>query len=357
MLHRAGFINNKTQALILAILLFTLTLLSSCQGSPSGVGDRRENTTVYSDETVIDASGNELNIPADPKNVTIASDYAVAVPFIVALGLSDRVVAVNSKSRFWADNVPALRKAGSVGRGTVDYEKLADYAPSVLIHRAGDPKTVSGAERIGIPVITISAEDYDGVMGTIELMGSYFGAEERAGEVEAYMKEGFSRIDGIVSKIPEGEKVKAICLGSTPGRVAGEDMLQSWMIKKAGGIPVTTGINNNGNWADIGAEKALALNPRLIFLTSSTVLEYSVSDLEKDAVWSGLDAVSRGRLYQIPAKIDSWDLPGVACLIGTFYMLRSMYPDYYTEEELDAEIDGYYSFMFGRTFDREYLGY
>jgi ABC-type Fe3+-hydroxamate transport system substrate-binding protein len=99
------------------------------------------------------------------------------------------------------------------------------------------------------------------------------------------------------------------------------------------------------------------MNPDVIFLTSSTVLEYDENQLKTDPVWSKMKAVSSGKVYRIPAKIDSWDLPGIAPIIGTFFMLHSMYPDHFSEQELQKEIDDYYTFMFGRTFTREYLGY
>ena len=46
-----------------------------------------------SEQTVTDGSGAVLDIPENSASATIASVYAVSVPFIVALGLSDRVKA------------------------------------------------------------------------------------------------------------------------------------------------------------------------------------------------------------------------------------------------------------------------
>ena len=62
-------------------------------------------------------------------------------------------------------------------------------------------------------------------------------------------------------------------------------------------------------------------------------------------------------MYQIPARIDTWDMPGVASVLGTFWMLHTMYPDSFSTQELEAEIQDYYTFLFGRTFDADYLGY
>ena len=76
-----------------------------------------------------------------------------------------------------------------------------------------------------------------------------------------------------------------------------------------------------------------------------------------DPAWSAVEAVKGGNVYTVPAKIDSWDIPGLSCCLGTMYMLYTMYPDYFSAEEFQAEIDDYYSFMFGKTFDADELGY
>lgn len=305
--------------------------------------------------TVTDASGAVLEIPEPP--ASIASAYAVSVPFIVALDLSDQVVAINCKSSFWSDNVPALGQAGSVGRGVVDLEALAACAPTVLIHRANDSKTVDAVTPLGIDVLCIQAESMEDVAATLRLMGNYFGAQERAQEVIAWMDAKFALIDSIVAKIPEDQRVTALTMGGELGRIAGGDMLQSWMIEKAGGICVATDIENNCNWAQVGVETVFELNPEFLFLTSSTPLDYSAQDILNDPAWSAVSAVEQSNVAQIPAKIDSWDLPGVVSVLGAMWMLHEMYPGYFSAEQLQQQVDEYYTFLFGRTFAPDYLGY
>ncbi|MCL2539733.1 MAG: ABC transporter substrate-binding protein, partial [Oscillospiraceae bacterium] len=298
-------------------------------------------------ETVTDASGTELEIP-ETDDIKIASAYAVAVPFIVALGLSDNVVAINYKSKFWADNADGLAKAGSVGRGIVDLEALASYLPDVLIHRTNDPKTSQAAEELGVTVMSIRAEDIDEIMSTLDLIGRFCGVQERAEEVKNWMNDGFDRVAKIVDGIPEDERPTAVVMGGELGVVAGGDMLQSWMLEHSGAVSLTAEIEGgmlDGNlvsaWANIGMERLFAMNPDVIFCTSSTVLDYSAKEILEDPAFSGINAVLRGRVFQIPAKLDAWDLPGVNCVIGTMWMLHMLYPELLTADELQAEIDGY----------------
>jgi ABC-type Fe3+-hydroxamate transport system substrate-binding protein len=338
----------KTVSLFLAFAL----ALSLC-----ACGANTDSPAAVSGKTVTDGSGAVLAVPDNNTETSIASVYAVSVPFIVALGLSDRVKAINVKSRFWTDSVEALSEAGSVGRGIVDLEALAKLAPVVLIHRSNDPETVEAVTALGIDVLCITAENLDDIKYTLTMMGEYFGASDRAAEVCGWMDGKFAYIDAIVETIPEDRRVGALVMGGELGRVAGGDMLQSWMIEKAGGISVAEGVGKDHNWINVGVDTLFEWDPEFLFCTGSTALDYTVDGLYGDPAWSAVTAVENGEVYRIPAAYDGWDMPGISCVVGTMYMLWRMYPDYFPAEAFQAEIDDYYTFMFGRTFDADYLGY
>lgn len=334
----------------LAALLCVCALM--CAGAPAQASEAGG-----AEGFVTDASGAELRIPPRGEGIRIASAYAVAVPFIVALELQDNVAAINCKSRFWSDNVPALKEAGSVGRGVVDLEALAACEPTVLIHRPNDAKTTEAVSTLGIDVLSIRAESIEDVAYTLRLMGRYFGREARAEEVIAYMDGRFAHIEDIVARIPPDCRFTALVMGGEYGRIAGEDMLQTRMLIQAGGLPVVSGISSNGGWVQAGVEKVFELDPDFLFLTSSTPLEYSAEDIMSDPVWGALKCVKNNRVMQIPSRIDSWDLPGVVSVLGVAWMLNRMYPERFDISALAREIDGYYNFMFGRSFSADYLGY
>jgi len=104
---------------------------------------------------------------------------------------------------------------------------------------------------------------------------------------------------------------------------------------------------------NIGVETVFKWNPDVIFCTSSTPLNYTVNGILTDPAWSAMTK----NIFVVPTQIDSWDMPGISCAIGTMYMLYRMYPKYFSAEQLQSEIDEYYTFMFGKTFDNAYLGY
>ena len=338
----------KAVSLFLALVF----LISLC-----GCGTKTVAPSVPNGNTIIDGSGAVLSVPESNSETTIASVYAVSVPFIVALGLTDRVKAINVKSQFWTDNDEALARADTVGRGVVDLEKLAKLAPDVLIHRSNDPKTVEAVSALNIDVLCITVENLEDIKNTLGMMGKYFGVSDRADEVCKWMDTKFAYIDSIVATIPENERVSALVMGGELRRIAGGDMLQSWMIEKAGGICVADGVEADHNWSNVGVETIFEWNPDFLFCTGSTALDYSEEGLYEDSSWSAVNAVKNGHVYRVPASYDAWDMPGISCVLGTMYMLHKMYPAYFSAEELQTQIDEYYTFMFGRTFDADYLGY
>lgn len=324
-------------------ILIIISLITSCSNSSI----QKE----YKGE-IIDGAKRTVEIPINNNEISIASVYAVSVPFIVALDLSDRVVAINAKSSFWYKANENLNNAGTVGRGTVDLEKLATYNPGVFIHRSNDPETVEAVEKLGIDVICITVEDIDDVKSTLTMLGSYFGKEDKALEVNNWLDSKIEYINNIVASIPEDQKKTAILIGGEEGRVAGSDMLQSWMIEKAGGIPVVDEQKDH-NWINIGIEKIFTYNPDVIFCTSSTSRNYKVEELLNDSTWSAVNAIKNDNTFIIPTANDSWDMPGISCVLGIMYMTYKMYPDYFSLEDLKSQVNEYYEFMFGKTFEEE----
>lgn len=307
--------------------------------------------------TLLDAAGRPLSIPENGSGEKIASVYGTAVPFLVALDLSEQVVAANFKSSFWKMAVPALGSAGTVGRGVVDLEALANSGATVLVHRANDKETVAAVENLGVDVLCIQAEDLQSTYNTLSLLGEYFSKQERAQSVIDWMQEKFKKIDSITDQIPKDQRHTALVMGGELGRIAGADMIQSWMIEKAGGIVVAADVQNDSKWTNAGVETIFQWNPEYIFCTSSTALDYTVDDILSDPAWSAVSAVENRHVSVVPSKLDTWDMPGIASVLATFYMLQQMYPDYFSAREMQAEIDEYYLFMFGQTFDSECLGY
>lgn len=335
----------------LVLVLCVIFSFSACS-KKEDVNNTPSSNTV----TVVDMAGRTVELP-DVEKPKIATAYGILPYYFVALGAQDQIVAANlSKAKFLKDFVPEFKELGNVGTGNVDLEALAQCNPDIFVHKTFDMDAVKSVEALGIPTVCITAESFDEIKQTITLLGTVLNKSERATELISFLDKQLENISSIVSSIPADAKKTAIVLGSDTGEVASANMLQSSMIKLAGGINTTDDITEDGVWVKIGVEAIFEKNPDFIFC-SSTTSDSKVNSYLTDEAWSGFTAVQNGDVYKMPSKMDAWDLPNFTSIVGVYYMLHTMYPEYFDEDAFLNAVSEYYSFVYGQSFDREYLGY
>ena len=84
---------------------------------------------------------------------------------------------------------------------------------------------------------------------------------------------------------------------------------------------------------------------------------YTAEDSLKDPAWSDLKAVREKHIFEMPAEADSWEFPGVVSTLGIDYMMHVMHPQLLDEKTLEEHVDALYQLCYGRTFERDELGY
>ena len=70
-----------------------------------------------------------------------------------------------------------------------------------------------------------------------------------------------------------------------------------------------------------------------------------------------MKAIKNKKVFMIPAKMDSWDMPGPAFVLGTYYMMHCMYPELVSTETMQQKTDEFYELFYGKTFTGEDIGY
>lgn len=80
-----------------AILILSLLLCACAQGREAAPGSTGSGIVSSSGSLpgITDAAGRKITVRLNAKELTAASVYAVSAPFFTALGISDRVKAVN----------------------------------------------------------------------------------------------------------------------------------------------------------------------------------------------------------------------------------------------------------------------
>ncbi|MDO4484967.1 MAG: ABC transporter substrate-binding protein [Bacillota bacterium] len=355
-----NFYVKRTLCIMLALLIVACSFaLSSCGGQDIKVhkeNDSPAGTVVQETEdslTIVDQAGREVTVGKDVDSIALC--YRVVIRFLLSLDQGDKITGIGKTEDFLEELQPSLKDCADVGKGVADIEALAELKPDLFFHKASDVETLEAVEEIGIPAIGIEIETPEDMLTALELMGKVCGAEKKADELIKYYNDKLSSIAELTLEIKN--KKSAVIMGSSIGKVADGTMLQGEMIERAGGINCAAELEATELWPSAGTEQIFAWNPEYIFITSSESASYTVDDIMKDPAWSELEAVKNGHVYAMPSEKDSWEFPGIVSVLGIEYMLKTMYPQIFTDKELEEDVDELYELSYGISFDRSELGY
>ncbi len=342
---------------ILLVILIMTTSLCACGNSGLELESTEPAGTILeeteTDLTIVDQAGRIVTVPKDFDSMALC--YRVVIRFLLSLDQGDKIKGIGKSEEFLEVLEPGLKDCMDVGKGVADIEALAELKPDIFFHKSHDPETLEAVEALGIPSVGIDVETPEAMIVALDVLGKVCGEEEKAQQLISYYNERLESADIKAAGIEQ--KKTAVLMGSSIGKVADATMLQGEMIERAGGINVAAELQATELWPTAGTEQIFAWDPEYIFITGSESAVYSAEDILNDPAWSEMQAVKNKNVYVMPAAVDSWEFPGVVSTLGIDYMMHIMYPELMSDQELQESVDSFYQLSYGRTFDREFLGY
>lgn len=292
---------------------------------------------------IVDGAGR--NVSFEKPAETVATNWGGTVdPYLFALGLSDSIVAQNSKKRgLIAAMLPNYDNIPSVGSWSLDKEALADISPDVYIHSVEAADALKGANKVGVRSIGIKTDGYEDIIFNITMLGKVFGVEDRASELVVYYEGIINMVQDRVKDIPESERKTVVILGGDEGTVC----KTSFEIELAGGINCADALEGGTErWPVAGQEKILSWNPDFIF-AQNCYSSMAKDVIMNDSSWSGANAVKNGHVYDIPCPFESWININMSDSLAILYMSMQMYPELYEDVDFDQIVVDYYAFVYG----------
>lgn len=361
-MSRTGIMKKTAAFLIAVLLLMTSVMATGCSGKTDGSSSEAPGNaagTVVSETdtelTIVDQAGREVTVTRDPGSIALC--YRVVIRFLINLGVGDRITGIGKSEPFLEEVQPSLKDCTDVGKGVADIEALAELKPDLFIHKASDIETLEAVQKIGIPAIGIEVETPEDMVNALGLLGKVCGAEEKAQELIDYYQGSIERSRKLAESIRDEDRVTAIVMGSSIGKVADGSMLQGRMLETAGAVNCAADLRATELWPAAGAEQIFNWDPDYIFITGSEGSVYTADDIYNDPAWSELKAVRNKHVLVIPSEKDSWEFPGVISALGIDYMMTVMYPDLLSENELAKNVESFYELAYGRAYSRKELGY
>ena len=324
------------------------------------------------ERTVLDALGKEITVPGEVENIAIISTMPLASVYCMAGGDPDKLVALTPSSKNAAVNsfltlaAPGLEDISTAfAEGdSLNIEEILMLEPDVIFYNIDDPagvEAVAKLETMGVPCVGFDTR----ISNTIEtfnnwatLVGQVLGTETEVEEIVNYGYEVEKMVKDRVSKIPEEERKSAIILSNyneAAIQVAGSTFGRYWM-ETAGAINPAEVIEQK--IAPISLEQLYEWDPDVILLNSFSAFT-AEQVMNNEAIeghdWSGLTSVKNGEFYKMPLGMYYWFPPCSDSPLALIWIAKHIYPEQFSDIDMDKEIKDFYSRFYGIELSEEDL--
>lgn len=273
----------------------------------------------------------------------IVSGYYISGSMLLALGLGDRLVAVEAKADsrpiygLSDANILSLPNVGSAKQ--FELEACIAQDPDLVILPIRLTDVISALEALGINVIAINPEDDERLKEAMEMLATATGTSER---YQQWLEAVSNVTQALSSHNTQIKKRVYMASNSDLLSTATAKMYQHTQIQLAGGENVAADLTDS-YWANISYEQLLSYDPDVIILPPAA--GYTVAEVYENPALSSLWAVANRQVYAMPDAVESWDSPVPLAICGAQWLRATLYPELYSYDEfITNTIDLYKTF-------------
>lgn len=344
---------NKLLALLLALLMvFAMAACGEKPNTDPEVVDPAPVETTYP-LTVTDMAGREVTIESEPQR--IVSGYYISSSACIALGLTDRMVGVEDKSNkrpIYKLAAPELIDLPNVGSAKeFNLEACLGAEPDLVILPMKQKDTAATLTEMGIPTLLVLPESHEQIIEMFTLIGTVANVQDAANTLISYYTGKLAAVEALTRDLTDEQK-PVVYIGGTSSYLttAPKDMYQASLITAAGGINAGAGIEGN-SWTEVGYENLLAMDPAYIVIPTNNFAtaapDYTAEDVLADAQLAEVTAVKNDAVYQMTTGFEAWDSPTPSGILGTLWMLKTIHPELYTQEQFVTDVQEFYQTFYG----------
>ena len=217
---------------------------------------------------------------------------------LFALGLGDRVVAVDTSSTYPAEALAGRPNVGYIR--TLSPEGVLSVGPSLILAQegAGPPDAVAVLKAASIPVVTIpEARTPEAVSASIRKIAATMGAPERGEQLASAVESDFAALERLRARISQRRRAAFVLSASGAAPVvAGAATSADAMFALAGVQNAMAGLTGYKPAVD---EAILGADPYAIILMKDRNHALSDEALRAMPAFAGTRAAHEGRLLRI----------------------------------------------------------
>lgn len=275
---------------------------------------------------------------------------SVARPYIIAFG----------------DVFSALDSCGVGGPNaqTAEAEKILSCNPDIVISEYEDvEKEDALQDQLGIPVITLKTGPNgvfdDAFKGSMALLGTIFGNEEKAEALVSFVEAQEAEISGRTAKVADADKPGVyICglgnWGTTDHLMTAQNYI-SFNIANVNNV--VSGLEAPGIQA-IEAEKFVALGESMdIMIMDSAAVKNIIPLYQEDStMFDSCKAWQDGEVY-LQMAYNAYYTNYEIALINTWFIAKTVYPDLFADIDITAKTNEITKMFLGKELAEEIFAY
>lgn len=297
----------------------------------AGCGNNIENKEAIDFNIVTDSVGRKVELPYPVTKAVVANAYNAEL--INAIGAIDQVVGVDYniyqdqtgfKGHFSKDQI--------IGKGQreLNYEKIIELKPQVLI-LTGNGSVKEAEEKLenfGIKVLVCDAYYTDMFSQNCNLLGSVFGKEKEAKELDDYFT---SKLEYIKKQLKGVDKKRVYFEYRKMGNTTIPGNYFYKMMEFSGADNIFKDSKN----VLVDSESVIKCNPQYIVKVSNinvystyeppTEAEHKaiLDEMKNRPGWDSIDAIKNNNVLLLSHYVHG----GASKLVGTMYIAKYLYPE------------------------------
>jgi len=289
--------------------------------------------------TVTDSAGRSVTIPDRIERVFAAGPPTSVVIYMLAphtlLGWPRSLR--REERPYIAEPYRDLPETGRLtGRGgEANIEYVIKLKPDLIVDFGSVTQTYrSLADRVqeqtGIPYVLIDGR-LEATPASLRLLGDILGVGPRGAELARYVEATFAEIETALAGVSEKERPRVYLARGPDGLETGlKGSINTEIIERAGGINVADTDDERKGLVRASIEQVIVADPDTIITWEPE--NYALMLVEP--LWSGIDAVKRGRVYLSPTAPFGWidRPPSINRVMGLKWLSRVFYPHRFTDD-------------------------
>lgn len=326
----------KIIAFCLSLAVFACCL-SSCKPA---------SNTTESTHTITDMSGKTITLPNSIEKYAVVWTSIMDIAAMVdgyehICAYSDISLKYDMVQHFYGQK---LKQAVALPKENISVESIVQSGAEVVFLKTSDYKELATQlEKVSIPVIDMTFENYDELKKVVSLFAEVINTESaitKAQKYSQYVDKSLASMSTYLDNIQQKNTNTAVVFRDAIDFTAyGKNRMKGFWIEKCGFNYVVEQENNNNN-INLTKEQLLEYNPDYIFF----VFKGNKQKLLEVTELQSLSAIKNNHVYDIPIGFESYGVKGAESVLQLHWVMSTIYKEEPTTEIIGTILDFYKDF-------------